>query len=295
MSPAANVDLSQVASMNPDDMVQGGLPTDFHAVISRVRAVPFDYNGKLTAQGKPPIISVAVTYTPDEESGLEPFTQNYSAGGNINDWQPSNDGVNSVPDAEKMEEMEGIYIRRTGNKQQLNKNSNWHQFLTSLRQSGFKEAFPANLDGYEGIKGLFQRVPQEERKGMPTEPGEQQRQVLVCTAYEGRATAASTGASKPATKAGAKAAPAGATAATSASAAGSNGNALDDQISAIIVEAIRAAGGTLPKSEVGKALMKGLPGDVKAKGVKRGSSVDYLQASEVWLYDGDEATLTLVE
>jgi hypothetical protein len=266
-----------VASMNPDNMLAGGLKDDFDGEVVKARLVPWDYDGNLDHH----ILAVALTVQPDDEN--EPFVQHYSCG-ELEQFVPSMDGKSPV-DLEngEGEALEGIYALRVGKKEQLNNNTNWAHFVGAVIDAGFpKGQLGAAVTFIEGTYGHWNRVPQKKRSGIVVQPqqGENKRarsnDILVITEIKEKPA----GAKKPA--AGKSSAPA----------AAANGGDLDDRLREVVTEAVLAAGDTgLPKAKLAGLAIKAFAGAEKAKAVKRVSETAFLESSETWAFDADSGTL----
>ncbi len=275
---------SRAVSMNVDDF-STGLADDFDATITKVRAVPWDYNGKIDK----PVLGIAVTITPAEDSGFPEFTQTYSAG-DISQFAPSQDGEDPVDvDAEDPEEREGTFIVPVGNRDKLSGGSNWAFFLKQAREAGLPaDRLQNDLSALEGLEGHWNRIPAPKRSGIVVEGDSgREKQVLVLTAVHGSKKGA--GAAKG-TGAGA-----GAKASAGAKADTNGHNDLDEKLTEVITEALAEHDGELAKSKLVGIVMKAFSGAEKAKAVKRAQDVKFLSSrDEAWVFDEDEGTLTAV-
>lgn len=279
-----------VASMNPDNFVSAGLMDDFDGLVTKVRLVPWDYNGNIDHH----VLGVAVTIKP--EDGDE-FVQTYSCG-ELDQFVPSMDGRTPV-DLEngQGEELEGIFALKVGKKDGLNNNTNWAHFIGALIDAGFdKSKLTASVDFLEGTFGHWNRVPQKKRSGITVNrgPEDQSKQrnndILVIT--ELKAAPASTG--KASAKPAAKSAPSKpAPAKTQAAPAATNGagESLDDRLAAAVTEAVLASDEGLPKSKLAKVAIDNFSGPEKAKAIKRVQEADFLNSSDTWTFDVESATL----
>lgn len=277
---------SKVASMNPDDMIAGGLPTDFFGWVKRVRLVPWDYNGKVDHH----VLAVAVDIVPDpDKSELPPFTQHYSCG-SLENFVPATDPDTPVDldtwDGEDIAEVEGIYAYRVGRSEQLNNNTNWATFLANARDSGFAEILD-NVDCLEGLYGHFDRVAQKQRSGIVRPGGEEKKadDILVLTEITDapKATKAKGGKKRTTKRAvsGKKAA------------SGDGGNGLDEKIVNVLLVAIAGAGDDgLPFSRVPGLMIQEM-GDDRGAAVTRGTDKEFLASIDGIVYDPDEAVLTI--
>lgn len=280
--------LSKVASMNPDNMASGGLMDDFDGTITKVRLVPWDYNGNIDHD----VLAAAVTIQPDEG---DEFTQHYSAG-DLESFMPSMDGKEPISGDD--DDREGIYALQVGKKEQLNNNSNWAQFLKAAIDAGFDTSrMTAEVTFLEGVYGHFNRIPQKKRSGIVVTPRPGQKEakqdrpqeILVITEIKEAPKAAKV------TNGSGKAAPAKTSAKPAGKAAKDDGDDLDDRLAAVIVEAIEAADGVLLKTKLAGIAMKAFQGPEKAKAVKRATDVAFLESrGEDWAFDADEGQLLAV-
>lgn len=284
-----------VASMNPDNMVQGGLKDDFDGLITKSRLVPWDYDGNIDHD----ILAVALTIQVDGED--EPFVQHYSAG-ELESFVPSMDGENPVDmSGEDKSEMEGIYALGVGSKTGLNNNTNWAHFIGALIAAGFdKAAITADVRFCEGVYGHFNRVAQKKRSGIVNQNEQQNTKkrnndILVVTEIKEIRDLSET---KPAKKgaAAAKSAPAK-PAPAAKSAPAEEAESLEDRVRAVVGEAVKAAGEEgLAKNKLSALVMKAFNGGDKAKALKLVGSADFLGADEnTWAFDPEEGTLIHIE
>lgn len=276
-----------VASLRPDNMSQGGLPSDFTGKIARVRFEPFDYDGRADK----PALAIRMEIEPDADSGIDPFFQHYSAG-DLAFFHPSMDGKSPV-DVEdwknkELEDVQGIYAFAVSKREQLAKTSNYADFV----QKAIDVGFPIDLIGsdcrfLEGTRGHFQRVPQQKRSGQADDG--KKREILVLTRIDeipgkGKAAAGAKAAPKAAAKAGAPA----------EAASGGDNEELDNLLDEIVIEAIsNSEDGIVPKSKLAPLAMAKLTGANKQKGVKRIASLEYLTGRELLAFDAETNTVTL--
>lgn len=289
----ANEQMNSVSFM-PEDMVQGGLADDFDGTITRARFKPWDYNGNLDHH----VLSAELTIlTADGDT----VVQNYGAG-DLQHFVPSKDGVNPVDlDNGADEELEGLYIVKTGKRSQLATGSNWYLFLSSAIDSGLpKELLQrSNISDLEGVQGHFDRLAQPKRSGLKVQPnkdGKQEREkmYLALTRYDGKvevAAAATTGGGKSAgaTKTAGKAAAAGKAATTAAPAA-------DDAFQAKLAEFVLnvvAEAGELAKGKLPGMFVKAFSGTERATAIKLAGNVDFLGSIDGTVYDPETGVLTI--
>ncbi len=277
---------SGVASLNPDNMASAGLGDDFDGEIVKARFVPWNYNGNREEYS----LAMMVEFEPDDESGVEAFTEYYSSG-DLQYFLPSEDGEEPIDfdgwDQEDLTEVEGPFAKKVGKRDSLNNNTNMAHFMRSLVDSGSGVALEADLRVMEGIKGHFNRVPQQKRSGIinteDEESGGFQRTILLMTEFE------SDPSSKPA-KGRKKAASKAAAASKSADV----DEDLSDDVSVAILEAVSGAGGDgLAKRKLPGVIVQACKGDKRKRdAVKLASDLAFLGGSDLWDYDADEAVLT---
>ncbi len=280
-------------SLNPDNMVSAGLMDDFDGRITKARFVPWDYNGNLDHH----ILAVAIGIQPDEG---DEFTQHYSCG-ELEHFAPSVDGSTPV-DLEngEGEALEGPYAVPVGKRAALNNNTNFAQFMMALMDAGFdKSKLSPSLEFLEGVYGHFNRIPQKKRSGIVNAAeGDQARRrsndILVVTELKA-APAGTTGKTGGAGKPNGAAGRPTSAPATSAATQAVSGDDLDDQLAAIVVGALSKAGDDgLPKNKLAGLALKGLPGNLKAKGVKRIVDPTFLESREEFAFDPDSGTVLAV-
>ena len=146
------------ASLNPDDMLQGGLPTDFRGTITAAAYVKWDYNGAI----EEPVLGAKLTIEPADGEDVNqgnPFEQVWSAG-NIKDWSPA--------DEDGDEQEEGAYAIPVGKKAAMNNNTNFAHLLKAVLDSGGKiftskmlSEAGGNIEVLVGLDAHWDRVPQQ--------------------------------------------------------------------------------------------------------------------------------------
>lgn len=163
----------ETVSFLPEDMVSGGLPDDFNGRMDKVRIVPFNYLGNRAEYS----LAVRVDITPDEDSGLDPFSQYYTAG-NLAEFVPTIDGKTPVgatvdqylelaagegviPDDE-IGEYEGTEFLPIGKKTGVANNSNFALFLAALLSlpegPKIREIWSKQVSFLEGMVCHFNRL-----------------------------------------------------------------------------------------------------------------------------------------
>jgi hypothetical protein len=263
-----------VASMNPDNMVSGGLMDDFDGLVTRARLCFFDYEGKGQRT-----LAVALAIKPDDD---DEFTQHYSSG-NPEHFSPTMDGVNPAE--------EGVYALPTDNKSQMNNNTNWAHFTLACLDAGFaKKDLGASVEWVEGLYGHFNRVPQRKRSGIQVEAvGSDGRQrsndILVVTEIKTAPAGAGAGRVAAATGKG-KALP-------GHGSAGPADSDLDARLSEVLLVALAESEEGIPKTKLAGSVIKSFTGAEKAKAVKRVNDLAFLEAVDGATFDADSATLFL--
>lgn len=200
---------SKVASLNPDEMMQGGLPDDFDGWVS-VKYVPWTYSDRSLDHY---VLACRADYVPDPDSGIEPFSTYYSAGGkSLSNFVPSMDGETPAGqtlevyrqlangeveiDADDEKSMEGIFALKVGKVDALNNNSKLAEFAGAINEL-IKAAKPAELEaaGWKGwsgstecmtLYGHFNRVPAKDRSGLAGQKPNQMNTILVMTELKPR-------------------------------------------------------------------------------------------------------------
>lgn len=281
MSPKPSAAV-QGASLRPTDFTRGGLVDDVTAEIVGSRFELFDYGGKSTA-GPQPALKLSIK----DEEGNE-YEQYYSAG-DSKFFVPSDDGTKLVP---------------VGTRTSLAEGSNFAFFMGHLFDAGgdaVAELVGDDISVLEGMVAHFTRVPQPERKGLPAQPGQQDRgpkttlviDNIVSMPGEAKKATGGKAAPKPAAKA-----PAGKAAAKAPAAAASNngGGDLDETLQSIVMEVLSETS-PLPKAKLAGAVFKagraaGHTPKELAEMSKRAVSDDFLTADgQPWTYDGGELSI----
>lgn len=285
---------SNAVFLNPENFVSAGLMDDFDGEIIKARFCLWDYNGTIQA----PVLGVAITIQPEEG---DPFTQHYSAG-DLDRFAPSRDGNEPISDEAKVgeDEAEGEFAVRTGKAESLSNSTNFAQFLTAALDAGMsKDRLSANVaEMLEGVYGHFNRIAQKKRSGVMSQKvdakgnavdAKRPSEILVITEVK----------EKPAgVKKVAKAAPvtAGKPVGGGPSGVKATGDDLDTALVGIVAEAVADAGDDgLSKKALANLAIRKLPGNHKAKGVKRIVETEFLESgggdSALWVYDGESETL----
>lgn len=257
---------NQGVSLRPSDAQHGtGLLDDVDVTLKQARFVTYDYDGK----SPKPVLCLGVTMT--DEAG-EDHDQYYSAG-DLQYFVPSNDGKKAM---------------KAGNKDGLNDNTNAVLFLSSLVNAGFPEdKLGDDISAIEGTYCHVNRVAQPKR-GADMAKDRTILQVMKIHSLPWEKSKAhklgqkaAVAAGKPQGKANGAAAPA------------------DDDMAELVaghVAAILAeAGGSLAKAKVTQKVFQAMKEDPanRTAAVKLANDSGFLEASDVWSFDG--ATLTLNE
>lgn len=148
------------ASLNPDDMVAGGLFDDVNVKFDETRFTMFDYGG--TRAEKTPAILSKMT---DRDTGDE-YEQYWSMGSG-KDWVPSDDGKRMTFTGTKRKDEEGNDIVP-----QLTLGTNGAIFLKSLVDAGFpKDKMGAgDISVIDGMVAHVVRVAAPKRSGIEKTP-----------------------------------------------------------------------------------------------------------------------------
>jgi hypothetical protein len=294
-------DPSKVSVMRPDQFSGGGLADDFDGTISEVRFVPWNYPTESKPEGSIDHYVLAARVTIEREDG-EPVVQHYSAG-DLQHFVPSMDGDEGVDlDGDDLSQMEGVYALKVGKKDALSATSNWAHFLTALNEAGWVyEEMDPDVRFLEGLEAHFNRVPQRKRSGVGggatgADGQQRQREILVVTEIKARPGDTKKGAAKAAAKPAATSAKA-ATAKAAPAAEANGANDIDEPLREALLTALRASDGSLGKSKLAGVAIKAFDGAQKTVAVKRATTPEFLESLAEYgmFWDGDEATLTLVE
>lgn len=301
---------SKVASFRLDEMSAGGLPDDFDGTASKIRLVPWNYSGNRQEYS----LAVRVDITPDEESGLDPFSQYYSAGdlhhfvpsldgdtpagGSADDYLALADGQADIS-ADEEADYEGVYALAIGNKVQLNNGSNWASFLQAAidADKAVADLIGTDISTLEGLYGHWNRIPQKKRSGLRDQDDSKQKTILVLTEIKPAPKSVAKGKSAGATTAAAgKASSAKSTSKPATPATSESDDDFTERFDAAIISLLSDAdNNTLTKGKLAAAMMKAFTDkSEKARAVKMAGDVPYLSDdSRPWTYDGDTGTLSL--
>lgn len=146
------------ASLNPDDMMQGGLATDFRGKITEAAYVKWDYEGAI----EQPVLAARLTIHPEEG---EDIVQHWSAG-DLSAFVPG--------DEDGDEADEGAYPVRVGKRPEMNNNTNFAHLMKSIIESGeaakgkpfTRKNLTSSIECLVGLDAHWDRVPQQKRSGM---------------------------------------------------------------------------------------------------------------------------------
>lgn len=325
-----NDDGPAVASLNPDDMLSGGLKDDFRGKVIEAVYADWDYEGKI----EEPVLAARLTIMPEGED--EPIVQHWSAG-DLANFVPSLDGKEQA-EADDEGHMVGPFALRVGKRAGLNNNTNFAHLMSAIVESGeaskkfTRKDLTASLDCLEGLDAHWNRVPQKKRSGLVTDDGEGERKrandVLVVTEVYGYNEDAGDVKSKK-VKAKAKAAeeeeeddeeeeaPVVKKAAKKPAKpvkeeeeddeeeaeeeeeldeeGVDEPSPLDQKLIKIVMKAIKTGGGKVKKGKLPTAVLNGMAQDKdKSKAVKRVTTDEFLEAGP-WNYDEDTGTISASE
>lgn len=308
----------RIASLNPDEMVQRGLPDGIIATITKARYTKWAYpNDPDTYR-----FFACFWLEPEAGSGFDPFVQPYSAGGIEmvdRDGNPTDraaafgttlDGITMCDfSSETPEDWEGAYavpltdpeVDKNGQYQQIAKNTFWSFAIQCAKSSGFPEALlaPGDIRCFEGVRARFDRMlPPGKKSGIVAENTDETKRksdgkVLVITEI---VSMPSSGAKKAGSVASPKPAATTAPAATPAStpAAVATTDAPDDATLALLITAaIIERGGSAPKKDITAAVTSQFSGKIMATVFGRMGKPDFLENAEGFVYDADTAVFSL--
>jgi len=284
------------ASLNPDDMMQGGLPSDFRGKITEAVYVKWDYDGKIDN----PVLAARITIAGDELDN--PIVQHWSAG----------DLAAFVPSDEDGDETdEGEYIVRVGKRAEMNNNTNFAHLMKSILDSGEaakgkpfgRKQLTPSLACLVGLDAQWDRVPQQKRSGMtdvtaPEEaedaPKKRGKDILVVTEVFGYDPDGADEAPAAKPKAKVKAAPVEDEDEEVTEDEESEVSPLDAKIDKAIAKELANAGGSLKKGKLATAMLKAFGTDKdKKKIIERCSEDEFLSdAARSWDFDEDTGVLT---
>lgn len=314
------------ASLNPGDMLQGGLPTDFRGVVTAARYHKFDYNGTADT----PVLAVELTIRPEEGSEFtEPIVQSWSAG-DLKSWVPG--------DADGDAAEEGPVAIGIGKRPQMNSNTNFAHLMQTILEAGAAEKgkpfteknLTPEVTCLVGLDAHWDRIPQKKRKGMTDrlaeegtdEDGEdapkarpKNSDILVVSKVFGYDPDAAEDTPAPKKKKVAapveededdepvvvkkkKAAPVeeddeeAVTGETDED--DEPANPLDADLTKAIKTAIKKAGGSLKKGKIAAAMLTAFATDKrKNKLVSRSAEEEFLSNSSAWDFDEDTGVLSI--
>lgn len=159
------------ASLNPEDMIQGGLPSDFRGVVTEAVYVKWDYDGAIDGSA----LFARLTIQPGEGEEVnqgKPIVQHYSAG-DLRAWAPA-DSDGDFAD-------EGPYAARVGKKAEMSRTSNFAHLMETVLESGAaakgkpftaKQLGDGAITCLVGLDAHWDRVPQKVRSGMTDIPAD---------------------------------------------------------------------------------------------------------------------------
>lgn len=306
---------SLLVSMDQDEFVAGGLPSDFDGEVIEARSVVWNYdngNGpKVDETTGQVIYTLAVRLTIKPDTPGEKDYVVFQSAGDPTHFLPSMDGVTPSP-ADETGCSEGIYFIRQGSKQQLTNNTNYAQFLNALKDAESQapqlaRKREADVRFLEGLYGHWDRIPQKRRAGMvtaeATDAKRKSNDILVCTqlkvkgataAPAARPAPAGPGAPPPARPAAAPPAPRPGAPTPAAPAVAAPD--LDEALQGIVGTFLTGKTDWTPKGGLSALVMssKALAQPQKAKALTRITSVEFLAAGQeagLWFYDADQGLL----
>jgi hypothetical protein len=278
-------DESNVASLDPGEMLAGGLKDDFRGTVIEAGYARWDYDGNIDE----PVLAARLVIKVEDED--EPFVQHWSAG-SLDAWVPSMDGRTPADEDEI-----GPFAFRVGKRTQLNNNTNFAHLMSSILDAGeaskkfTRDQLTASLECLVGLDAHWNRVPQKKRSGLvDKEEGERKRanDVLVVTEVFGYGEEAKKG--KKTTKVTA-AKPAAKKEDEDEEETGEV-SPLDEKLQGIVTEALAESDGKMKKGKLPPLILSKLAKDKdKAAGVKRAMEAEFLQGGP-WDYDAASGVLS---
>jgi hypothetical protein len=303
---------AEVASLNPDDMLAGGLKTDFRAVITKAVYCPWDYNGTQPE----PVLGVRIEGTELDVDTGEPVETDkpwvdYWSAGSLDAFVPSEDGQSPAEGDEEGTHGEGPYALKMGKRPQMNNNTNFARLMKEILTAGAtsKKFSPSDLTSslecLHGLDAHWDRVPQEQRKGMVArttdedeeEGGSKKRksggEVLVVTKVYGYGEAVG-GKKKKAAAAPVKTKAAAVEDDDDDEDEDSDVDPIDAKLHAIVLEAIEE-NGKVKRGKLANLVLTAAGKDKdKSKMIGRVGNEEFLAAGP-WSYDSDSGILTAAE
>lgn len=293
--------MAEVASLNPAEMLAGGLKSDFRGRVIEAVYAPWDYNGNIDS----PVLAAKLTIEDldAEENAKDKIIEQHWSAGDLAAFVPSQDG--STPtDGDGMAMEPGPYALRVGKRTGLNNNTNFAHLMTSILDAGeaskkFTAAnLTAGLDCLEGLVAHWDRVPQKKRSGLMEEGRGGANDILVVTEVfsyrDGKKAAA--GKVAPAAKVKAKAKPVDEDEDEDVEEEedAEVEETLDDRLSAAVLEILAAAPGQkIKKGKLATEILNVMKKDKeKGKAIKRCTETEFLEAGP-WAFDEDTGTLSL--
>lgn len=276
----------EVASLNPADFIQAGLPDDFRGRVIEAVYCRWDYDGAIDE----PVLAARLKI--ESEDFDEPITQHWSAG-SLDTFVPSEDGKTPCEEDEV-----GPFAIRVGKKAQLNNNTNFAHLMSAIIDAGkasghFTENnLSASLECLVGLDAHWNRVPQKKRSGLndaaqSSDDKKRSRDVLVVTEVFGYGESKKSGSktSKPAKQ----------TAKPEPEQNDESVSDLDQVLHEIVLGAV--AEGPVKKAQLPALVLKALAADKanKAPGVKRVGETEFLESIPGVTFDAKKGVLTLEE
>lgn len=301
--------VAEVASLDPGEMLQGGLKDDFRGKVMEASYAPWDYDGNIPD----PVLSAQLSIQPLDDDGDpegDPLVQNWSAG-DLANFVPSEDGKSPCDDGEA-----GPYALRVGKRAGLNNNTNFAHLMESILDAGeaskgkffTRQNLTASLECLVGLDAHWDRVPQKKRSGLNADTAEgeegsnRKKDVLVVSEVygygkkSGKVVAGKAGKSAPPAKTKSKAAPEPEEDEEGTEADESEISEDDSDLRDMVVKIIAEAGDKgIKKGKLVGAVVEAAGKDKrKAAFIKRCTEPSFLEADGVaWTLDEDTGVLTL--
>lgn len=275
-------------SLDPSTYTQGGLLDDIDVTFHSVRFVEWDYGGRTSDEGEPILTLALLVSLGYDDNGKEATADQYFSAGDINRFQPSEDGTHAVA---------------VGNAKGMSDSTNCARFIKSIIDAGF----PADQFGdgdvsvLDGMVAHVNRVPQERGgslKGkknasgydptvmvvtniiqMPWETSPAPQAASARPTTSARPGAARPAATRPATQ---NRVPAPASRGAAASPSDNGDQDLTEEAAGILVAVLDAKNGSVLKGGIASGAFKPLTGNPNRSGILA------LITDDDWLYENGE-------
>lgn len=278
-------------SLLPDDMAQGGLPSDFNGTVVLSCFEPYNYGGTTRDDGSTfkHDLFHHLTIEPDEDSGVKGPLEVYYRVGDLDHIAPSADGKNPVDlNGDNTALMRGGFVVPISSKGKVYQNSNFWFFIKKLLEAGYpaERVASGDIGSLTGLYAHWNRVdlPKRDIKDQPAD--KKNRDILVVTEVINVGAVAAKSA-----KAGAKVG-AGKTGVPGANGAGSD---LEQRAVDAILVKLAENEGQMAKKEVAPLMLKTFTGAERAQAVTMVGKPEFLEGhQDSFLFDADNGVLLAV-